>query len=108
MQVLLATPQAEKAALTHPVILQTQPEDWIEAVHVLGEGLAACISERTNGQHGLLMHTASMTLEDTQQSLHDRICLFQQACFGGVTLAELLNHNLQYATQQALHSNTAK
>lgn len=88
------------------MVLQAQLQNGVKTLHVLGEGLPTCICEGTHCQHGFLMHTSCVTLENTQQSLHDRICLFQQTCLGQVAVTQLLDDNLQHSTQQSLQSMT--
>ena len=64
-----------KASVAHPMILQPQFEDWIEALHVLGERLATHIRQSPDRQDSFFMHTSSVALEDTNEGLHDGVCL---------------------------------
>ncbi len=50
---------------THPMVLEAQLQDRVEALHVLSERLPTYIGEGTDRQHGFLMHAGGVALKDT-------------------------------------------
>lgn len=84
------------------MLLQADFQDGVEALHVFGELRATGIGESSHSQHGLFMNGGMPIAEDREESLHDLVCILQHCDFRGLLLCQLLNDDLQDATQQPL------